>query len=208
MRIIDVEQGTYEWHVARKGKVTGTSLASALGTPAVQKTLMYKLIAERMTEPQTGGFLSKSVERGKEMEPLARKYISNHLGMDFVEVGMLQDIQLGMYAISPDAVVIENGLVVGGLEIKCPDSKKHVEYLIKNEVPKEYEYQVFAPFLMLGAVKFWYFASYDDRNYEQPLFLKKVTLSDVHEKYEVAESRNKLKEFLDSVHEAHVNLSF
>ena len=40
---VDMEQKSLDWLKARHGNVTGTSLSSALGTPAVQKTLMYSL---------------------------------------------------------------------------------------------------------------------------------------------------------------------
>ena len=57
---LDVEQGSYEWHKLRQGCVTGTTLKSALGTPKVQETLLNKLVAERMTEPQIDEINSKA----------------------------------------------------------------------------------------------------------------------------------------------------
>lgn len=205
MRVIDVEQGVYDWHVERQGKVTGTTLSSALGTPKVQETLLYKLIAERMTEPQITDINSAAVTRGKEIEPLARKAASAHLGIDFEETGMLVSDDIPGFGLSPDGIVISGNKVVGGIEIKCPDSKKHIEYLIKGELPKEYADQVKAPFILSDDIEFWYFVSFDDRNYECPIFVLKLTRDDFPT---IASDRKKLMAFLASVESAHSALTF
>ncbi len=205
MKKIDIEQGSFEWHQLRHGKVTGTTLGSALGTPKVQQTLTYKLISERMTEPQIDEINSKAVARGKEVEPLARKAIEKHLEIALLETGMLIDDEYDNFAISPDAIYEEEGKVIGGVEIKCPDSKKHIEYLIKDELPKEYRAQVMAPFLMSDDIQWWYFGSYDDRNYEEPLFLKKIYRKDFPE---IDSNRTELKDFLAQVDIKHAALTF
>jgi len=205
MRKINVEQGSYDWHCHRQGKVTGTTLKSALGSPKVQDTLMYKLIAERMTEPQIGDINSDAVTRGREFEPIARKAVIKKTGIEFTETGMLVSDDTEWFGISPDAIYEEGGKVVGGLEIKCPDSKKHIEYLINNKLPKEYVEQVKAAFIMSDDIQWWYFASFDDRNYELPLFLLKVTREDFKE---IHGDRKELKVFIDRVNEKHSEITF
>lgn len=206
MKIIDLKQGSIEWHRMRQGKVTGTSLKSAIGTKKTQETLMYRLISERMTEPQIDDIRSNSVARGQEMEPIARKIVSKTTGIDFIEVGMLVSDEINNFAYSPDGVAKkENGNIYGGLEIKCPDSKKHIEYCLKDELPKEYEDQVKAPFLISNDIKWWFFASYDDRNYEKPLFLKPVYRSYFKS---LEEDRKKLSEFLELVDKKHEGMTF
>jgi hypothetical protein len=89
--------------------------------------------------------------------------------------------------------------------VKCPNSKKHIEYLIKDEIPKEYEHQVKAPFLLCPTLKFWVFASFDDRNYETPLFTKTFN----RDQYlELDGDRKELSVFLDRVNEQHMALTF
>ena len=205
MRKIDVEQGSYEWHCERQGRVTGTTLKSALGSPKVQSTLMYKLIAERMTEPQVDDLSSSSVARGREMEPLARKAVEFKTGIEFTETGMLVSDEIEGFGLSPDAIYEEGGKVIGGLEIKCPDSKKHIEYLVNNKLPKEYVDQVKAPFLMSDDIQWWYFASFDDRNYELPIFLLKITRDSFKE---LSADRTELKTFIDRVNKKHAELTF
>jgi putative phage-type endonuclease len=205
MRKLGIEQGSHQWHQMRQGIVTGTSLKSALGTPKVQETLLYQLVAERMTEPQIIDISSAAVERGNELEPIARRVVRDETGIDFQETGMLFSDDLPGFGFSPDAICEDGGEIIGGLEIKCPGSKKHVEYIVKNELPKEYYHQVMAPFLMSDKVQFWYFASYDDRNYERPLFLLKVTRSQFDGQVEACE---KLLAFVGRVEDAHAALSF
>ena len=205
MQVIEVEQGSYEWHCYRQGCVTGTALKSALGTPKVQDTLLAKLVSERMTEPQISDLNSPAVARGNEMEPIARSVAEEVLGLTFHETGMLQDVEFERFRISPDGICLADGKVVGGIEIKCPDSKKHVEYMIKDEVPTEYLPQVKAPFIMSPEVKFWHFVSYDDRNYERPLFVKTVLREDLDT---LEADREKLKAFLDRVEQTHIDLTF
>jgi hypothetical protein len=205
MQRVDIPQGEYEWHCLRLGMVTGTSLKSALGSPKVQETLMYKLISERMTAPQITELNSPAVVRGIEMEPIARKAVQVETGIEFVETGMLLSDEIPGFALSPDAIYEEGGKVVGGLEIKCPDSKKHIEYLINGKLPKEYADQVKAPFLMSDDIKWWYFASFDDRNYELPVFLLKITRDDFKA---IDADQEKLKTFINRVNEKHAELTF
>ena len=202
---VDIEQKSLEWLKARHGNVTGTSLSSALGTPAVQRTLMYSLVADRMTEVQPSSLSSPAIERGNELEPFAIKAVEAETGIDFAETGLLLNDIYPRFSISPDGIFEDDGVIVGGVETKCPNSKKHVEYIIKNEVPKEYLNQVKAPFIMSDAVKFWVFASFDDRNYERPLFIKTVTRADFDD---IEECREKLLKFLSVVNQNHIDLTF
>ena len=202
---VDMEQKSLDWLKARHGNVTGTSLGSALGTPAVQKTLMYSLIADRMTEVQMNDLSTPAIDRGNELEPFAIKATEAETGILFTETGLLLDDNYPRFSISPDGIVEEDGVIIGGIETKCPNSKKHVEYIIKNEIPKEYLHQVKAPFVMSDDIKFWVFASFDDRNYERPLFVKTVTRDDFED---IDKCRKKLLDFLAVTNDAHMDLTF
>ena len=202
MRKIDIQQGSHEWHQARWGNVTGTTLKSAVGKPAVQDTLLYRLVSERMTEVQVSELETPAVLRGQELEAIARQKVIEATGINFSETGLLVSDDISNFSISPDGIYEQDGVIKGGLEIKCPSSKKHVEYLLKKQVPKEYWHQVIAPFVMSDDIEFWLFASYDDRNYERPLFVKKVT------RYDISNERQRLRDFLKLADEAHMHLTF
>lgn len=215
---LEVEQGSIEWHQERAGRVTGTSLKSALGAKYTiksgwtvgdkkqQETLSYELIAERMTEVQIVELNTAAVERGRELEPFAIKEAGKLTGENYEECGMLICEEMQDFGFSPDSVVKNDGVIIGGLETKCPSSKKHVEYLINNKVPNEYHWQVLAPFICSEDVIWWDFASYDDRNYEKPLFIIRVKREEVIKQVEAAKAE--LKSFLQSVCDKHEELVF
>lgn len=206
MKILNLEQGSGDWLRFKAGKVSGTSLAQAIGSPKVQETLLNRLIAERMTETVNNDLNSEAVARGRELEPVALKAVIAASGIDFETIGMIAPDDLDNYAISPDAVKKENNVIVGGLEIKCPDSKKHVQYFRDNQVPKEYFHQVLSPFLCDESVQWWDFASFDDRNYELPLFIIRTHRKDIEE--DISKAKTKLIDYLKRVDDEYYSLTF
>ena len=206
MRELKFEQGSLEWHRQRAGMVTGTSLKSATCTPAVQRTLLYELLAGMMTEPDGDFYKSEAMERGLDLEPVALKKASKTLSLKFETTGMMISDEIDNFGTSPDAVFRKGSKIVGGIEIKCPDSKKHIEYIINDEVPKDYRPQVLAQFIVNPDVKFWYFMSFDDRNYEIPEFYYLVKREDVW--VELLELEAKLVKFLKMVSDKHLELTF
>jgi len=217
---LEVEQGSLEWHHERAGRVTGTSLQSAIGAKyskaknawtladkKVQETLSYALISERMTEVQIAELNTAAVERGRELEPFAIKAVEKKTGMNLLECGMLISENTPEFGFSPDAVFKDsNDVIVGGLETKCPSSKKHIEYFINNEVPPEYYWQVLSAFICDDNVLWWDFASYDDRNYISPLFYIRTHRKDVED--HINKARDILSDYLLSIRVKHENLTF
>jgi len=201
---LNMEQGSIAWHKARTGIVTSTKLKSAVGTPAVQKTLFYELIADRIAEKVFADYSNDSMAHGNETEDLARATASKTLGLDFEEKGMLISTIVDDFGISPDGVYRRDGKIVGGIEIKCPNSKKHVEYIINKQVPKEYYHQTRSPFVLSDDIEFWYFMSFDYRNYNHPEFYIKIMRDDVQK--EVMEMRVKLAAFNKMVKVKHFDM--
>ena len=201
----NVPQGSLEWHNLRSGRVTGTSLKSAFGSPKVQRTLMLSLVADRMCQNIHEDISSKAMDHGNETEGMARQTASQTLGIEFKQVGFLTSTEIDNFGISPDAVVRDDDTIVGGLEIKCPNSNKHIEYLLDNKVPNDYWHQVLAPFVLSDDVLWWYFMSYDYRNYSRPEFYIKVDRADIED--EIADTRKKLIDFLKRTNELHLELA-
>lgn len=226
MQKIDIEQGSTEWLKLRWGNVTGSTLPKVMGNEKSKNTFKWELIAQRMTEMQASVFSSPAVEHGHEVEPEARSKAIEHTGIDFIETGLLVCDQYPHFSISPDAIWEDNGTIKGGLEIKCPTSATHVKYIAEDWLPDLYLWQVASPFIMSDDVEFWDFVSYDNRNYQRPLFFKRIEKEqpfEIAKTYHnngnvttqticIAESlpiwREELKQFLKSVTECHVKLSF
>jgi len=204
MKEITFEQGSLDWHKARSGIVTGTSLKQAVSKN--HYPLLFQLIAERMTEPEITELNTAAVERGKEMEPIALRKYQELSGLRFDTTGMIVSDKIANFGMSPDAVYRDNGVIVGGVEIKCPSSKKHVEYLLKNKVPADYYYQVLAPFIVSQHIQWWDFVSFDDRNYERPLFHIRTTRNEVEQA--ISDTTEALIKFLGKVAQKHAELTF
>jgi hypothetical protein len=80
-------------------------------------------------------------------------------------------------AISPDALVYENGVPIGGVEIKCPSTKKHLEYISQGKVPAQYKHQVMHYFLIVDSIQWVDFVSFDPR-ISKNLFIFRVHRDD------------------------------
>lgn len=139
---IDCEQGTDEWFAARSGILTASVMKvllvngkhpSGLGDGAL--TLMNQLIGERFTgEPADKFEGNRNTERGHELEPVARAFVSERLGIDIVECGIILNHGCGY---SPDGLVGDDGLV----EIKTKLPKLQVEVILGDVVPTEHMVQ-------------------------------------------------------------------
>ena len=219
MHKVNVEQGSKEWHDQRFGCVTGTRLKNAvgakwdarkecwkLGDEKIQDTLRFELLSERMSQNFIDDVSTKDMERGKELEPIAIKEASKHRGIEFVNCGMLVSDWCNTLKYSPDSIYEQNGIIIGGAEIKCPSGKKHIEYIIKDEIPKDYFWQVIGPMILDDSVEWWDFCSFDDRNYELPIFMKRMNKADHIEL--IIEAREHLKEFVNLVSESHLDMTF
>ena len=219
MHKLDVEQGSVDWHNERFGSVTGTRIQSAvgakwdarkkewkLGDKKIQSTLMYELISERMSQNEIIEINTLAIQRGNELEPFAIKAASSFRDLQFNQCGMLVSDEIENFKFSPDSIYEENGIITGGLETKCPNGKKHIEYILNDEVPREYFWQVIGPFIMSEHVKWWDFASYDDRNYERDLFIIRTNREDVEDI--VNKARKEIESFLEMVSEVHEGLIF
>lgn len=142
MIIIDVPQGSDEWKKLRQGIPTASNF-SQIYTPtgknsASQKKYTNKLLAEWLTNKPLGNFSSADMDRGIELEPLARAAYS--MGNDYkvIEIGLAYLNDLRLVSASPDALVGKNGL----LEIKCPKAETMIDYLLNQKVPTVYIPQI------------------------------------------------------------------
>lgn len=212
MRIIDIEQGSDQWHEERACCITGTRLQSALGaqykkTKAftgwklgnkdVQYTLLCELVSEMQSILEISEFQNDAMMRGHELEPYSIEAASKTLGLKLEVCGMLQHDTIDNFKFSPDAVCYENGVIVGGYETKSKQGKKHIEYILADEIPNEHFWQCLGPMIMDDCVKWWAFGHYDDRNEVNELFLKVIKREDYSDLIEQA--RLILVDFIEEV---------
>lgn len=154
MKIIDFPQRSPEWFEARLGVPSASSFGKVItptGKPSTQfDGYLNKLVAEVLTGRTDGQEANEAMMRGTELEPEARQYYELIAG-PVTETGFC--IHDDGFGCSPDGMVGEEGL----LEIKCPLSHTHVEYLRDNEIPSIYIPQYRVSFWLLvgsGVISF------------------------------------------------------
>lgn len=172
-------QGSAEWLQARAGHVTASGvkhtksyLKDGKTEAAGRRNYRVQIVTERLTkQPTPDGYRNASMLRGIELEPFARMQYESEVGVLVDQCGFVKHSDIQWFGASPDGLVGAEGLV----EIKCPDSGTHVEYLIGNRVPAEYKDQMIAQCLCTGR-KWVDFVSYDDRlPVHLQLFVKRFT---------------------------------
>jgi len=142
--VLDCAQGSDEWHSARMGIVTGTGYGSILTPGTMKKSAssipyMAKLLAEYVTGERQDKFSTTDTERGNELEPVAGRMYEAITGHTIEHVGMVYRDEARDRACSPDGLILDRAK---GLEIKCPQLKTHIGYVLKNALPNDYKLQV------------------------------------------------------------------
>lgn len=185
MRVLKVEQGTEAWREARNSVITGTRLKAVLGTSP--KSLLYELVAEQLA-PAKETEASEAMERGSELESDALALYEMEKGYTTETVGFVLHDEYDWLGVSPDALVKEKKAYRGAVEIKCPDTKTHIKYLIEGKIPTEYRAQVLQYFLVCETLEWLDFVSYDPRISlpELQLSIVRVTREEIADELEVA----------------------
>ena len=167
---LDCEQGSEEWLAARLGIPTATGIKNIVTQSGQKSSGWVSYLAELIAESIEGGsdgFKSNDMQRGNELEPRARMAYEFETGNDVVQVG-------GVYLnADKDLMVSPDGLIPNlkkGLEIKGPNMKTHIKYLLEGGVPVEYVIQVQAALWVTG-YETWDFISYCPEYQKQPLYL-------------------------------------
>ena len=174
LQIFDAfEQGSELWHEARRGIITASVVGQfitpkTINVAANDKTraMAYQLIAERITGITEDTYVSRDMEAGHFIEPLARDLYSEHYA-PATEVGfMVRDDWGFRIGYSPDGIVGDDGLI----EIKRRFAKFHLQTILSDEVPPEHMAQCQTG-LMVSGREWIDFISYCGG---MPLYFKRV----------------------------------
>lgn len=151
MRTLNVEQGSWEWKRARLGVPTASRAAdvvSRLKTGALsqaRKDYALQLAFERTTLMEWPTYVTTAMQRGTDLEPLARAEYEARAGEMVEPLGFAlhDDHEVGA---SPDGLIGEDGL----LEIKCPFEMSRVARIWATGDVSDYEHQVQWQLWVLG----------------------------------------------------------
>jgi predicted phage-related endonuclease len=160
MKIIECEQGSTAWYMARMGVVTASEFDS-LVTPkwkiregAGVDTYLYRKLAEKILNWSPEMLEGFAVNQGNIIEKITLPWFEFETGKKVKRVGFVTTDD-GDAGCSPDGL-LEDG---SGLEIKSPQGPNHIRYLLENKVPEDYLAQVHFSMLVTGA-PYWTFVSY------------------------------------------------
>jgi putative phage-type endonuclease len=192
-----IEQGSNEWHLLRLGKVTASRIADVLskgksGESASRRNYRTELVVQRLTGLPGESFSNAAMEHGVRTEPLARTAYEVEKQQFVEQVAFIDHPSIEWFGCSPD------GLVADGLiEIKCPNSTTHVDYLADNKPPAKYIPQMQCQMAVTGR-QWCDFVSFDPR-LPDDLQLFVVRLERDQEYIEAMEAE--VKKFLSEVDE-------
>lgn len=175
MKIKNVEQRSREWFEMRLGVITGSRCKNVFKSNNL--TFIDELIAERLSGEIVETPTTQAMQHGIMMEPVALDEYRMRTGNDAREIGFCIHDEHDFLAISPDALVYEKDVPVGGVEIKCPSTKKHVEYLRMNKIPAEYKSQIMHYFIVIDSLQWIDFVSFDPR-IQKNLFIFRIHRND------------------------------
>lgn len=149
----NLEQGSEEWHAARRGMVTASVVGKLITTKTLKpasnddsRNLVKLLAAERITGWTDPTYMNDDMWRGVECEPIARDFYSEkYAPVD--EVGFIvletEKYRLGY---SPDGLVGDAGLI----EVKSPRAKGHLSTIVAGTPPIAYMAQMQCGLMVTG----------------------------------------------------------
>ncbi len=201
---IKVEQGTPEWHELRLWRVTGTKLKDVVGTNNLK--LIDVLIAEKLTNEAKEVYVSEEMQRGIDEEPNAVKLYEQTTGEKTTIVWFCLSNEFDFLWCSPDRLIKKWKKYIKGVEVKCPSSSKHLEYIRINRIPNEYKYQVINYFIVCEDLESLDFVSYDPRVLVRPIHIVTITREEL--KGEIEETKVKLRKFEEKFNKYYTNIIF
>ena len=192
----EIIQGTTEWKQLRLGKVTASRIADVMskgknGESASRKNYRTELVLQRLTGQPTDSFTNLAMEWGTNTEPLARAAYEVAYSTCVMQVPFVSHLTIANFGCSPDGMISTNGLI----EIKCPNSTTHIEYLLDDKPPAKYVPQMQCQMAVTGR-KWCDFVSFDPRLPEDlQLFVVRLDRDDEY----IKEMEEEVVKFLDEV---------
>jgi len=150
--VLDFEQGSHEWHMARCASIGATSIEGLMANleldpnkeqkkkpeSAGRRNLQARLVRESLTGKPTETYQTAAMLRGTELEPQARKVYAFEHCATVRQVGLVLHPTIKGAHASPDGLVGDDGLV----QIKCPEDAAFLDILEGKKISRGYWLQV------------------------------------------------------------------
>jgi len=158
-----IEQLSDDWFAQRLGKVTASRVKDVMaktrsGPAASRKNYMMELLCQRLTGQREEGYTNAAMQRGIDLEPLARSAYEVIQGVTVEEAEFVIHPDYPDAGASPDGFVGDDGLI----EIKCPNTAQHVAVIQSGSYDDKYFWQMQMQMWCTGR-QWCHFVSFDDR---------------------------------------------
>jgi hypothetical protein len=130
-----IEQGSLEWMSLRIGKIGGSRLTDILtegrsgGESLTRRKYKNELLRERLTGRKLETFKTNAMQRGIDLEPMARAWyeVKYNTFVDQVAIVLHPTIKDGQC--SPDGIVTATNSLI---EIKVPNPENHLDNILTD----------------------------------------------------------------------------
>lgn len=194
-----IEQNTPEWLQMRIGIVTASRVADVQaflkkgGESQKRRDYRYEIVTELLTGRSAEHYVTPAMEWGLEQEPLAKAAYEIKLAEEIRDGGFWLHDRISKFGASPDGLIGENGLI----EVKCPTTSTHIEWMIAGVLPEDYQPQMLAQMACSGR-KWCDFVSFDPRLPKpMQLFVRRFAADEAR----IGEMEKDVERFLDEVAE-------
>jgi putative phage-type endonuclease len=156
-------QRTESWLNDRLGCVTASRVSDVMaktksGYSASRKNYMMQLLCERLTKRREETYINAAMQRGTDLEPVARTMFEMQTGLDVKETGFIRHPNGFDIGASPDGLVSDGGI----LEVKCPNTAQFIDFYLYRKIPSDYQAQMALQMACCNATH-GYFVMFDDR---------------------------------------------
>jgi putative phage-type endonuclease len=178
--LIDCVHRSREWMEARRGLVTASRCADVLavlkrgGEAAPRYNYRMELAVEILTGRSVNRYVSGYMEWGVEQEPFARAAYEIKRDVMVETCGFYLHPTVERFGASPDGLVGSEGL----LQIKCPATNTHLDWMLEGVIPTDHAAQMLAELVCTGR-QWCDFVSFDPRLPQHlQLFIRRMERAD------------------------------
>lgn len=166
MKTHKFKQGSDEWFKVRLGKLTASSAQAIASKGKGLDTLVFEKVAEIITKKPKPSFTNEDIERGKELESMARNAYELETSNRVIEAGFCEfNRSVGA---SPDGFIGKDGLV----EIKCKNDTNFVRYLYDGKIAPADGWQMQMQMFVTG--REWVDYVIFNENFDPQIIIKRV----------------------------------
>ncbi len=168
MKIHNIEQTSPEWFKVRELKLTASNAQAIANNGKGLETLVTELMAEHYSSASKEQFTNSNLDRGNELEPVAREMYELEHGVEIEQVGFIEDSE--HVGCSPDGLVGKEGMV----EIKCVNDVGHYRLIRDGEKEVDTKYIWQAQMQLLITKRKWNDLVFYNPNFSKSMLVFRI----------------------------------